>query len=170
MGTSHDEASDQQREWAKLYSKMQGPLLRAAMQRGLSRDCAQDVVQSTFQKAMECIGSYQERSCLDSWIWGIFRNLVHVSIRATSHGASIPLENYAAWKIVSSDLYGPFELRDRDLLMSVEGLLPPHLSAALIHHAIYGMTGAEIAEILDVNISTVYTWLTKASERLAEEL
>jgi RNA polymerase sigma-70 factor (ECF subfamily) len=143
------------------------------------RTLAEDLAQESFVRAFNAIGSYKPRFKFSSWIFKIANNhtidhlrkrrLDTVSIDGSPHARN-PEEEAQTRLVVESTEEAPDRfVESRELGGQIEDaiarLRPEYRTAVLLRH-VEGHTYEEIAEIMDLPLGTVKTYLHRARGEL----
>jgi RNA polymerase sigma-70 factor, ECF subfamily len=131
---------------------------------------ADDLVQSTLERALERLEQWQPGTRLDSWLYRIAQNLWFDQGRARRRrGVVADVEELEA--VAGSDgrttTEAELTLRDTQRALSE---LPDEQRAVVLLVSVDGMSYAEAAESLEVPIGTVMSRLARARRALAARL
>lgn len=127
---------------------------------------ADDITQDTFVKAYKSLGSYDPKFAFSTWLYRIGHNLALNQIRANRTFA-LDDEQVAQIPAVDSD---SAEVEDREAAVrEAVGHLALKYRTVIVLHYWQKKEYSEIAEILDVPVGTVKTWLHRAKQQLKEE-
>ena len=133
-----------------------------------ARDRADDLVQSTCERALRATDQWTPGTRLDSWMFRIMRNLWLDGLRKTKgEGRSEPIEE--AGDPVGDD--GARIAEARLTLSKVEKAmrnLPEEQRSVLALVCIEDLSYGEAAAALDIPVGTVMSRLSRARESLAE--
>ncbi|HEY0713817.1 MAG TPA: sigma-70 family RNA polymerase sigma factor, partial [Polyangia bacterium] len=121
-----------------------------------------DAVQEVFLVVHRKLPSFEGRSSMRTWLWTIVRRVVRDHLRKRGNASEgEPLEDDH-----TSNLQGPAEALDQKAAVQIlDSLLAPMSDVqreVFVMYEIEEMTGAEIAEALNVNENTVRTRLRAA--------
>jgi RNA polymerase sigma-70 factor (ECF subfamily) len=136
---------------------------------GSSAD-ADDLVQSTLERALAKLDQWQPGTRLDSWLYRIAQNLWIDQVRTQrTRGTAVDVE--ALEGVAGSDgrVTNEQRLTVRDTRRALAGL-PDEQRAVLLLVAVEDLSYAEAARVLDVPIGTVMSRLSRARRALAEKL
>jgi RNA polymerase sigma-70 factor (ECF subfamily) len=143
-------------------------LRRFALSLTGARDRADDLVQSTCERALRSTGQWVPGTKLDSWMFRIMRNLFIDGVRrAKGEGRPEPVEE--ALDAVGED--GERSAEARLTLSAVEkaiGALPEDYRSVLVFVCIEEFSYKEAAAVLDVPIGTVMSRLSRARQNLSD--
>jgi RNA polymerase sigma-70 factor (ECF subfamily) len=147
------------------------------------RELAEDLSQETFVKALNAIGSYRPEFKFSSWIFKIANNaaidhlrrreLDTLSLEGSPHAATPEAMQATALQIGNRE-ESPLEaVEARELGSAIEAaigrLRPEYRSCILLRH-VEGRAYEEIAEILDLPLGTVKTYIHRARNELRQML
>jgi RNA polymerase sigma-70 factor (ECF subfamily) len=137
--------------------------------RGLSsdRELADDLVQDTLERAWSKYSMWQKRGEVRAWMFGIMHNLFIDRARSQrsraedSAGDELPEVSDRATQL------DRLEVRDLDRALQ---RLTPELREVLLLVGVEGLSYQDVAYVLGVPIGTVMSRLSRARERLRNEL
>ncbi|MCR9161482.1 MAG: RNA polymerase sigma factor [Nannocystaceae bacterium] len=140
-------------------------VFRSALRLGVATAAVDDVVQETFIVAGRRLGTFEGRSGVRTWLFGILMRVAH-----TERRGELRRQRRAAVAIESaSQTDDPYARRDAaDLLHRLLATLDEDRRAAFILADVEGLTAVEIAEGLGVNVNTIYARVRSARMQLAE--
>jgi RNA polymerase sigma-70 factor (ECF subfamily) len=165
----------------RLVLKYQNRIYNAVLRICENADDAAELTQDTFVKVIENIERFEGRSSFYTWVFRIAVNLtlnyckrsVRLGLRSLDEGlegSTEPLRHFWA----DRDIPGPETVAsDRELCELAKkalGRLDEDHRAVLVLRDMEGMSYAEIAEILEVELGTVKSRLARARSRLREIL
>ena len=143
-------------------------------------DDAKDVAQETFIKVFQHIGQFQAHSNFSTWLYRILVNQCLMEVRrqrrkpppvylsiSWSEDEQLPID-LPDWKSTPEEQYAQSELRD--LLTRLLQELRPRLRVVFIMHDIEGQRLQEVAEALQLTLSTVKSRSLRARLYLRERL
>ena len=141
-------------------------LRRFALTLTRSQADADDLVQSTFERALACLEQWQHGTRLDSWLYRIAQNLwIDQRRRARMCGTT---ESADSMLLTGDD---GREITERQLMVrdAIRALssLPEEQQAVLALVSIEGLSYDEAAKFLDVPIGTVMSRLARARRAIA---
>ncbi len=131
---------------------------------------ADDLVQSTLERALERLDQWQPGTRLDSWLYRIAQNMWIDQVRSRkSHGTAVDVEELEA--IAGSDgrVTTLQQLTMRDTQRAIADL-PPDQRAVLLLVTVDELSYADAAQALEIPIGTVMSRLARARKALAERL
>ena len=150
--------------------------IRGAIYRVLgSDDEARDVTQEAFLKAYRALGSFKREARFSSWLYQIALNLCRDRLRRRRGRVQVSLDNL-------DEDGGPTQLRAPSALDLVEArdlsrvvaeavaALPEEQREVIVLKEYQDLTFLEIAEVLDLPVSTVKTRLYRGLSLLRQNL
>jgi len=163
----------------ELLSRYERPVFSLVYRMVRDRALAEDLAQESFIRAFNAIGTYKPKFKFSSWIFKIANNhaidhlrkrkLDTVSIDGSPHASSA--EDLARTRLVveSHDEAPDQYVEARELGGQIEeaiGRLRPEYRTAVLLRHVEGYTYEEIADIMDVPLGTVKTYLHRARGEL----
>jgi RNA polymerase sigma-70 factor (ECF subfamily) len=152
--------------------KIQGAIYRIM---GPEED-ARDLCQETLLKAYRALGTFKKEARFSSWLYQIALNVCRDRMRRRKSRPSVSLDELMEVGEVAPPGRGPnplelIEARDlsRAVAAAVESL-PPEQREVIVLKEYQGLTFLEIAQTLDVPISTVKTRLYRGLGQLRHRL
>lgn len=187
------EATDQQVvEFAKagreaayreLVRRYERPVFSLVYRMVRNREQAEDLSQETFVKVLNAIESYKPEFKFSSWVFKIANNaaidhlrrreLSTLSLEGSPHAATPEAMEATALQIgdrgeTPLDIVVAKELGG-DIEKAIAGLRPEYRACILLRH-VDGRAYEEIAEILDLPLGTVKTYIHRARNELRRTL
>ena len=155
---------------ARWDHKIQGAIYRVV---GSDED-ARDLAQEAFLKAYRALGSFRREARFSSWLYQIALNLCRDRLRRRRGKTFVSLdETGVAERSRSPDpsVHQQLEARDlaRIVTREIEDLAAEQREAIVLKEY-QGLTFAEIADVLDVPLSTVKTRLYRGLNQLRRGL
>lgn len=172
-----------ERAAAELLRRFERPVFSLIYRMVRDRELAEDLAQEAFVRALNNLGRYDPSYKFSSWLFKVAYNLTIDHLRkkqldtVSIHGApsAVTTELQAATAItVESTAERPDEaLQSRQLGSKIEvaiaELRPEYRSAVILRH-VEGRSYEEIAEIMDVPLGTVKTYIHRARKELQGRL
>jgi RNA polymerase sigma-70 factor, ECF subfamily len=134
---------------------------------------AEDVMQDAYVRAYEHLGEFEGRARFSTWLTRI---AVHEALARVRRGKRFdPLETHAEHPSMSTPSRSSPEQETSDMEMrhAIEAAvakLSDEYRSVFVLRAVEGMSGAEVAECLDIPEDTVKTRLHRARNQLQEML
>lgn len=165
--------------YRELIRRYQRPVFSLIYRMVRDRELAEDLAQETFVKVLNAIDSYRPEYKFSSWIFKIANNaaidqLRRRSLETLSLDGSPQAESAEAIEATTLQIGDPREsqleeVTSRELGSQIESaigkLRPEYRSCILLRH-IEGRPYEEIAEILDLPLGTVKTYIHRARNEL----
>lgn len=128
---------------------------------------AEDAMQEVYLRIYAAAAAYQPRQKPMAWILTIARNEALMKLRQRKAAGEVPLED--AWQHPDTqDQYRTSE--DRLLLQSVMKQLPQQERQIVMLHSLSGLKHREIAEILQLPLSTVLSKYRRALSKMKKRM
>ena len=132
---------------------------------------AQDAVQDTFLRVMEKIDSFAGEAAFETWLTAVTVNICRSYLRRQKVRRFLSLENMRPGQLLhAGGAPNPARLVEerlrRQSLWHMVSTLPDRLRLPLILRYRYALPCADIAEILDVKLGTVYQQLNEGRRQL----
>ncbi len=169
--------------YRELIRRYERPVFSLLLRMVRDRQAAEDLAQETFVKALNAIGSYRPEFKFSSWIFKIANNTAidylrrrdpdTLSLDGAPHATT--QEDIEATALQVSDRgESPLdELEARELGSAIEraiGRLRPEYRACILLRHVEGMAYEEIAQLLDLPLGTVKTYIHRARHELRQML
>ena len=169
--------------YRELIRRYERPIFSLILRMVRDRQLAEDLAQETFIKALNAIESYRPEFKFSSWIFKIANNVAidHLRRRSLetlsldgSPQAITPEEQAAtALQLGSGDETPLQEVENRELGTAIERaiarLRPAYRACIMLRH-VEEHSYEEIAQILDLPLGTVKTYIHRARNELREHL
>lgn len=163
----------------ELLARYERPVFSLVYRMVRDRALAEDLAQEAFIRAFNAIGTYKPRYKFSSWIFKIANNhtidylrkrkLDTVSIDGSPHARTSDEEAQTRLVVESQEEAPDRYVEARELGTQIEEaigrLRPEYRSAVLLRH-VEGYTYEEIADIMDLPLGTVKTYLHRARAEL----
>jgi RNA polymerase sigma-70 factor (ECF subfamily) len=165
--------------YRELIRRYQRPVFSLVFRMVRDRELAEDLAQETFVKVLNAIDSYRPEYKFSSWIFKIAnnaaidhlrrRNLDTLSIDGSPHAETAEAIEATTLQLGDGQESPLDEVASRELGSQIERaintLRPEYRSCILLRH-IDGRPYEEIAEILDLPLGTVKTYIHRARNEL----
>ena len=169
--------------YRELLSRYERPVFSLVYRMVRDRTLAEDLAQEAFVRAFNAIDTYDPSYKFSSWIFKIANNhtidhlrkrkLDTVSIHGSPHAGSTEEEERTSITLESTEEDPESYVESRELGSQIEEaigrLRPDYRTAVLLRH-VEGHSYDEIAEIMEVPLGTVKTYLHRARGELKEML
>jgi len=133
---------------------------------------AQDAVQDTFLRVMEKIDGFAAEAAFETWLTAVAVNICRSHLRRQKVRRFLSLENLTGGQLLRGGASAPNTARlvedrlYRQSLWQMVNTLPERLRLPLILRYRYALPCADIAEILDLKLGTVYQQLNEGRRQL----
>lgn len=175
--------SGSEKAYRELLGRYQRPIFSLVYRMVRDRELAEDLAQETFIKVFNHLDSYNPKYKFSSWIFKIANNLAIDHLRKKqlqtvsldgSRQATTTEEAESSRLSIASDDENPEELLEaRELGEEIEDAISQlrveYRTAVLLRH-VEGRPYEEIADIMDVPLGTVKTYIHRARIELRELL
>ena len=157
---------DKQRFFEQLVSAYANDLYRYAFWLCKQQSMAEDLVQETFARAWKAIDSLNDEKAAKSWLITILRRE-----NARQYEKKQPQWVEIEEEILQADFHQePLEKLEKEELHKQILTLPDEYKEPLILQVMWGYSGEEIAEQLDLKLATVNTRLFRARQLLKQQV
>ena len=167
----------------ELLARYERPVFSLVYRMVRERTQAEDLAQEAFVRAFNAIGTYKTTYKFSNWILKIANNhaidhlrkrrLDTISIHGSPHATTPEETSRTELTVVSTDENPHEYLEHKELGGQIEraigGLRAEYRTAVILRH-VEGYAYDEIAEIMDVPLGTVKTYLHRARAELRESL
>jgi RNA polymerase sigma-70 factor (ECF subfamily) len=175
--------SGQEAAYRELIRRYERPIFALLFRMVRDRELAEDLAQETFVKALNAIDSYRPEFKFSSWIFKIANNaaidhlrrreLDTLSLDGSPH-AETPEAMQATALQIGARQESPLDtVEAKELGNAIEAaigtLRPEYRSCILLRH-VEGRAYEEIAEILNLPLGTVKTYIHRARNELRQSL
>lgn len=169
--------------YRELIRRYERPVFSLILRMVRDRQLAEDLAQETFIKALNAIGSYRPEFKFSSWIFKIANNAAidHLRRREVdtlsidgAPNATTPDDIEATALQVGDKGETPLaELEARELGGAIEraiGMLRPEYRSCIMLRHVEGLAYEEIAQLLELPLGTVKTYIHRARHELRDML
>lgn len=167
-------------EFARLVEAYYTPIYRLALKMLAHEQDAEDVLQTTFLKALQHIGDFEGRSSLSTWLYRIAANEALMLLRRKRPETSLddepaegedslPMpEQFTDWCCLPEREFASSEAKQQ--LDRAITRLPEKLRLVFLLRDIEGLSIKETGEVLNLTETAVKTRLLRARLALREQL
>ena len=169
--------------YRELIRRYERPVFSLILRMVRDRQLAEDLAQETFFKALNAIGSYRPEFKFSSWIFKIANNAAidqlrrrevdTLSIDGAPNATSADDIEATALQVGDKGETPLAELEARELGTHIERaiaqLRPEYRSCIMLRH-VEGLAYEEIAQLLDLPLGTVKTYIHRARHELRDML
>lgn len=169
--------------YRELLDRYQRPVFSLVYRMVRDRERAEDLAQETFVRVFNHIDSYNSRWKFSSWIFKIANNLAidalrkrelkTVSIDGSRYSTTAEEAEASAIQLASEEEAPDDRLEAQELGEEIEqaiGCLRPEYRAAIVLRHVEGRAYEEIAEIMELPLGTVKTYIHRARGELRKSL
>ena len=169
--------------FSELLRRYERPIFSLVYRMVRDRSLSEDLAQEAFIRAFNAIESYNPSYKFSSWIFKIANNhtidylrkkqLDTISIHGSPHATSSQEQEKTRLVVESLDEAPDAYVENRELGSQIEvaiGKLRPEYRSAILLRHVEGYAYDEIAEIMDLPLGTVKTYLHRARSELKELL
>lgn len=169
--------------YRELLRRYQRPVFSLIYRMVRDRELSEDLAQETFVKVLNALDSYRPEFKFSSWIFKIANNaaidhlrrrqLETLSLEGSPEATSPDRVEATALQLADRAETPLDELEARELGSAIEraiGRLRPEYRSCIILRHIEGRPYEEIAEILDLPLGTVKTYIHRARSELKDML
>ncbi len=175
--------SGQEAAYRELIRRYERPVFALVFRMVRDRELAEDLAQETFVKALNAIDSYRPEFKFSSWIFKIANNaaidhlrrreLDTLSLDGSPHAETPEAMQATALQIGARQETPLDTVEAKELGTAIEAaigsLRPEYRSCILLRH-VEGRAYEEIAEILNLPLGTVKTYIHRARNELRQSL
>ena len=169
--------------YRELIRRYERPVFSLVLRMVRDRQLAEDLAQETFIKALNAIGSYRPEFKFSSWIFKIANNAAidhlrrreidTLSIDGAPHATTAEDIEATALQVGDKGETPLAELEARELGTAIEraiGRLRPEYRSCIMLRHVEGLAYEEIAELLELPLGTVKTYIHRARHELRDML
>lgn len=169
--------------YRELIRRYERPVFSLILRMVRDHQLAEDLAQETFIKALNAIASYRPEFKFSSWIFKIANNaaidhlrrreLDTLSIDGAPHATSADDIEATALQVGDRGESPLAELEARELGTAIEraiGQLRPEYRSCIMLRHVEGLAYEEIAQLLDLPLGTVKTYIHRARHELRDIL
>ncbi|HIZ93522.1 MAG TPA: RNA polymerase sigma factor [Candidatus Flavonifractor avicola] len=159
-------AGGNQETLAELYHRCRASVYGLALSYLKNRHDAEDITQDTFVRVWENAGQYRSQGTPLAWLLTITRNLALMKLRERGRIQDMEPED---WERLAAD--NPMvTVEDRHVLEAALTALADDERQIVILHAVTGWKHREIAQLLELPLSTVLSKYRRALAKLKTKL
>lgn len=150
--------------FARLYSLTRGAVYALAL--SLLRDAheAQDVAQDVYVKVWESAPAYRPQGSPMAWLLTVARNMARSRLRRSGRQVDLDEE---AWRAIPA---AAPDVEDRQLLQGALARLGEEEREIVLLHAVTGLKHREIAQLLELPLSTVLSKYHRGLKKLRAQM
>jgi RNA polymerase sigma-70 factor (ECF subfamily) len=169
--------------YRELIRRYERPIFSLVMRMVRNREQAEDLAQETFIKALNAIGTYRPEFKFSSWIFKIANNAAidflrrrevdTLSLDGAPNATTADEIEATALQVGDKGETPLAELEARELGTAIEraiGRLRPEYRSCILLRHVEGLAYEEIAQLLDLPLGTVKTYIHRARHELRDLL
>ena len=159
----------------RLMEHHERRMYAVALRMCANREDAQDCLQEAMLRVYRAIGSFKGESSFSTWVYRITMNTCLDELRRRKNKQSASLDDLLDEGWAPADDSGSPEkhavrAETARILRQTIQELPDDMRAAVVLRDIQGYTYEEIAKILDINVGTIKSRISRGREKLREKL
>ena len=159
----------------RLMAQHENRMYAVALRMCANREDAQDCLQEAMLRVYRAIGSFKGQSTFSTWVYRITMNTCLDELRRKKNRQNTSLDNLVdmGWS-PTDDGAGPekqalmHEMREK--MHGAIRELPDDMRAAVVLRDIQGFSYDEIAQMLEINVGTIKSRISRGREKLREKL
>lgn len=159
-------AAGEREALAELYHRTRGAVYGLSLSYLKEPQDAQDVVQDTFVRIWDNAPQYHSQGAPMAWILTIARNLSRMKLRERSKLTNLDEEQ---WQAIPAEAPAVTP-EDREVLQTALAALGDEERRIVLLHAVTGMRHREIADLLELPLSTVLSKYHRTLKKLKVQL
>lgn len=165
--------------YRELLGRFERPVFSLIYRMVRDKELAEDLTQETFVKVFNALGGYRPQYKFSSWIFKIANNVAidqlrrrepaTLSLDGSPHAVTAQEEQATSFEVADGGETPLAEVEARELGSEIEraiGRLRPEYRACILLRHVEGRPYEEIAEILDLPLGTVKTYIHRARNEL----
>lgn len=159
--------------WRRLMEEYKDKVFKTALSYIPFADDAEDLAQDVFVEVYRSIANFRHESSLSTWI---YRITVNKSLNALKKNrkyySAMPIEEYEVFEPQTDDQTSALlqQKEQRKIIQQAIQTLPDRQAMVFVMHKIEGKSYKEIAEILDISLSSVESLMFRARAALQKKL
>ena len=159
----------------QLMAMHEKRMYAVALRMFANREDAQDCLQEAMLRIYRAIGGFKGQSSFSTWVYRITMNTCLDELRRKKNRPSTSLDNLLDQGWSPSDGDNAPERRaiqseTRKTLAGAIRELPEDMRSAIVLRDVQGYSYDEIAQMLDVNVGTIKSRISRGREKLREEI
>ena len=159
----------------RLMAEHERKMYAVALRMCGNREDAQDCLQEAMLRIYRSISSFKGQSSFGTWVYRITMNTCLDELRRKKNKAAASLDSLvdAGWSPTDESDTPEKHSERKALRRELSGAireLPEDMRSAVVLRDIHGYSYDEIAQVLDVNVGTVKSRISRAREKLRGKL
>ena len=161
--------------FTELMTQHESRMYAVTLRMCANREDAQDCLQDAMLRVYRSIGGFKGQSSFSTWVYRITMNtcLDELRRRKTRNASSLDTMLEGGWSPTDGE-NGPEKQavasEQRRVLNSAIADLPEDMRSAIVLRDVQGFSYEEIAEMLEVNIGTIKSRISRGREKLRQIL
>jgi RNA polymerase sigma-70 factor (ECF subfamily) len=169
--------------YRELVRRYERPVFSLVYRMVRDRETAEDLAQDTFVKVLNNVERYRPEFKFSSWLFKIANNVAidhlrrrqldTISTDGSRHATTASEVEATSFEVVETGQNALEQLASRELGIAIEravGQLRPQYRACILLRHVEGRSYEEIAQMLDLPLGTVKTYIHRARHELRREL
>ena len=166
-------------DFSDVFREYQHPIYNYLLRMTQNKAVAEDLTQETFIRVHRSLPSFRGEASISTWIYRIATNISldyfkRSGNRLVAQAVSLDEIEFEGEWVVDRNSTSPEKLADQsemsECVQSFIHRLSPSFRAVLVLHDLQGLKNREIADVLDIPLSTVKIRLPRARNKLRESL
>ena len=159
----------------QLMAMHEKRMYAVALRMFANREDAQDCLQEAMLRVYRAIGSFKGQSSFSTWVYRITMNTCLDELRRKKNRPNTSLDNLLDQGWSPSDggnapERSAIQTETRQMLAGAIRELPEDMRSAIVLRDVQGYSYDEIAQMLDVNVGTIKSRISRGREKLREKL
>ena len=159
----------------RLMAQHENRMYAVALRMCANREDAQDCLQEAMLRVYRAIGSFKGQSTFSTWIYRITMNTCLDELRRKKNRQNTSLDNLVdmGWSPTDGGAGPEKQALMREMREKMHGAireLPDDMRAAVVLRDIQGFSYDEIAQMLEINVGTIKSRISRGREKLREKL
>ena len=169
--------------YRELVRRYERPVFSLIYRMVRDRETAEDLAQDTFIKVLNNVERYRPEFKFSSWLFKIANNVAidhlrrrqldTISTDGSRHATTASEVEATSFEVVETGQNALEQLTSRELGIAIEravGQLRPQYRSCILLRHVEGRSYEEIAQMLDLPLGTVKTYIHRARHELRREL
>ena len=159
----------------RLMEQHEHRMYAVALRMCANREDAQDCLQEAMLRVYRAIGSFKGQSSFSTWIYRITMNTCLDELRRRKNRQNTSLDGLLdmGWAPVDGGSGPEKQALMREVREKMNGAireLPDDMRAAIVLRDVQGFSYDEIAQMLEINVGTIKSRISRGREKLREKL
>ena len=159
----------------RLMAQHENRMYAVALRMCANREDAQDCLQEAMLRVYRAIGSFKGQSTFSTWVYRITMNTCLDELRRKKNRQNTSLDNLVdmGWSPTDGGAGPEKQALMHEMREKMHGAireLPDDMRAAVVLRDIQGFSYDEIAQMLEINVGTIKSRISRGREKLREKL